>query len=70
MKSLLKPALFCALVLTAASVMAETVTIDGKDTGRIFDGIGELSAGASSRLLIDYPEPQRGEILEDRKSVV
>jgi hypothetical protein len=27
--------------------------------GRTFDGVGALSAGASSRLLIDYPEPQR-----------
>jgi len=40
------------------------VTIDPKDSGRIFDGIGALSAGASSRLLIDYPEPQRSEILD------
>jgi len=31
---------------------------------RVFDGIGALSAGASSRLLIDYPEPQRTEILD------
>lgn len=40
------------------------IAIDGKDKGRIFDGIGALSAGASSRLLIDYPEPQRSEILD------
>ena len=40
------------------------ITIDVKDKGRIFDGIGALSAGASSRLLIDYPEPQRSEILD------
>ena len=32
--------------------------------GRIFDGLGAASAGASSRLLIDYPEPQRSEILD------
>ena len=29
-----------------------------------FEGIGALSAGASSRLLIDYVEPQRSEILD------
>ena len=29
-----------------------------------FDGIGALSAGASSRLLWDYPEPQRAQILD------
>jgi hypothetical protein len=32
--------------------------------GRIYEGIGALSAGASTRLLIDYPEPYRGEILD------
>jgi galactosylceramidase len=31
---------------------------------RTFDGHGGLSAGGSSRLLIDYPEPQRSEILD------
>jgi hypothetical protein len=30
----------------------------------VFDGLGALSAGASSRLLIDYPEPQRSQILD------
>jgi hypothetical protein len=64
MKYALNPALFFAFVLTAVSALAETVTIDGKDAGKIFDGIGALSAGASSRLLIDYPEPQRREILD------
>lgn len=42
----------------------EVITINGTDNGRTFDGIGALSAGASSRLLIDYPEPQRSEILD------
>lgn len=32
--------------------------------GRRFDGIGALSAGASSRLLLDYPEPERSQILD------
>jgi hypothetical protein len=39
-------------------------TLDGKDTGRIFEGVGAVSAGASSRLLIDYPEPYRSQILD------
>jgi len=30
----------------------KTVTIDGSSKGRTFDGIGALSAGASSRLLV------------------
>ena len=38
--------------------------MDGSDKGRIFEGIGGVSAGASSRLLIDYPAPQRSQILD------
>jgi hypothetical protein len=37
-----------------------SVTVDS----RPYRGHGGLSAGASSRLLIDYPEPQRSEILD------
>jgi len=43
---------------------SQTVTINGAGTGRVYDGMGTLSAGASSRLLIDYPEPQRSQILD------
>ncbi len=35
------------------------IKIDGTGKGRIFEGVGAVSAGASSRLLVDYPEPQR-----------
>jgi Glycosyl hydrolase family 59 len=41
-----------------------TVILDGASKGRIFDGLGAASAGASSRLLIDYPEPERSQILD------
>lgn len=53
-------------VLSAARLAAAevTVTIDGKSTGKTFEGLGALSAGASSRLLLDYPEPQRSRILD------
>ena len=64
MKTILIIAFAGVLALTGASAPAETITINGKDGGRIYDGIGALSAGASSRLLIDYPEPQRSEILD------
>ena len=50
--------------ISTASAADPAIPIDGNDNGRVFDGIGALSAGASSRLLIDYPEPQRGEILD------
>ncbi len=43
---------------------AKPIIIDGASPGRIYDGEGGLSAGASSRLLIDYPEPQRSQILD------
>jgi hypothetical protein len=48
------------------SSMGQTVKVnlDGKSKGAIFEGLGALSAGASSRLLIDYPEPERSEILD------
>ena len=52
------------LAFSAAYAADAVIPIDGKDKGRTFDGIGALSAGASSRLLIDYPEPQRSEILD------
>lgn len=48
----------------AAQTDTTVIPIDGAGTGRIFDGIGALSAGASSRLLIDYPPKQRREILD------
>ena len=41
-----------------------SVVLDGNGKGRIFDGLGAASAGASSRLLIDYPEPERSQILD------
>ena len=50
----------------AGGVAGQTdeVTVDGRGPGRTFQGLGALSAGASSRLLIDYPEPQRSQILD------
>lgn len=44
--------------------LGQTVTLDPNDRGGVFEGIGAVSAGASSRLLIDYPEPQRSQILD------
>jgi hypothetical protein len=41
-----------------------TICIDGGGIGRIFEGIGGLSAGAASRFLIDYPEPYKSQILD------
>ena len=52
--------LLCALQTTHAQV----ISIDSKIAGRTFEGVGALSAGASSRLLIDYPEQQRTQLLD------
>jgi galactosylceramidase len=41
-----------------------SVTVSRNSPGRVFEGIGALSAGASSRLLIDYPEPARSAVLD------
>ena len=44
--------------------VVKTIVLDGSDSGHTFYGIGAVSAGASSRLLIDYPEPERSQILD------
>jgi Glycosyl hydrolase family 59/Ricin-type beta-trefoil lectin domain/Galactocerebrosidase, C-terminal lectin domain len=42
-----------------------SVTINGTAGGRVFDGVGAISGGGgNSRLLVDYPEPQRSQILD------
>ncbi|MCX5216010.1 RICIN domain-containing protein [Kitasatospora sp. NBC_00240] len=49
----------------AAATPETSVTVDGHGLGRVFDGIGAVSGGGgNSRLLIDYPEPQRSQILD------
>ncbi|MEV4351047.1 ricin-type beta-trefoil lectin domain protein [Actinoplanes sp. NPDC049596] len=55
-----------ALVVSASPAQAATaITVNGASGGRVFDGVGAISGGGgNSRLLIDYPEPQRGEILD------
>jgi hypothetical protein len=48
----------------AAGISQQTVMINTAGKGSVFEGIGALSAGASTRLLIDYPEPYRSRILD------
>jgi O-glycosyl hydrolase len=44
---------------------AQPIAIDAASPGRIFDGVGAISGGGgNARLLIDYPEPQRSQILD------
>lgn len=67
-------AALAATVLAAAGLAAATagpseaassITINGNSSGQTFDGVGAVSGGGgNSRLLIDYPEPQRTQILD------
>ncbi|MBL1099279.1 galactosylceramidase [Streptomyces coffeae] len=49
----------------AQAAPSTSITIDGTRPGRTFDGVGAISGGGgNSRLLIDYPRKQRGELLD------
>ena len=49
---------------TASHPVVQIIRVDMTGAGKVYEGIGAASAGASSRLLIDYPEPQRSQILD------
>jgi hypothetical protein len=57
---------FVLSLLVSLNTQAQTpsITLDGTGAGRVFEGFGGVSGGASSRLLIDYPEPYRSQILD------
>ena len=60
-------AALCGLGLLVSSLAAsgQTIAIDRASSGRVFDGVGAISGGGgNSRLLIDYPEPYRSQILD------
>jgi len=49
----------------SVGVVSETiVNINGSVEGRTFEGIGAVSAGASTRLLVDYPSVQKSQVLD------
>ena len=62
------PNLALGLFLASAGLIAgepARVVLDGAGSGKTFDGIGAASGGGGvSRLLINYPEPQRSQILD------
>ena len=53
-----------ALFVSAVAIDPQSIVLDAARTGLTFDGIGALSAGGSSRLLRDYREPSRSQILD------
>lgn len=53
------------LLLAVCGVEGDPLVVDKDHKGQALDAIGGLSGGgATSRLLIDYKEPQRSEILD------
>ena len=60
----MRPPLALLLARAVGATVAVTLTLDGSTALHRFDGHGALSAGASSRLLWDYPEPYRSDILD------
>jgi O-glycosyl hydrolase len=53
------------LLVSSLAASAQTIAIDRASSGRVFDGVGAISGGGgNSRLLIDYPEPYRSQILD------
>ena len=53
-----------ALSSTMARAGETSISISGTDAGRLFEGIGAVSAGGNTNLLMDYPEPYRSDILD------
>src|ERR1700722_14692358 len=60
----LLPAAVSAFYARAGLAAQASIVIDGGSDSRTFDGLGAVSAGGSTRLLIDYPEPRRRQILD------
>ncbi len=51
--------------LAGTKVHAAThITLDGSSLGATYDGLGSVIAGAGSRLLADYPDIQKRQILD------
>ena len=54
-----------AVGVAPAQAATTTITVDGGQSGRTFDGIGAISGGGgNSRLLKDYPASQQSQILD------
>src|SRR5674476_95562 len=61
------PAVLCcfALIMFSPKINSQNININGDAGGKRFDGIGAVSGGgATSVLLKDYQEPQRSQVLD------
>lgn len=63
MRQFILPLLFLAITSILYS-QNRVIKITDNNEGRLYEGIGALSAGASSKLLSDYPEKYRNQILD------
>jgi galactosylceramidase len=68
-RSLTFPILSLVILAFASAIYAadstQVVGIDGSQAGKVFEGVGAVSGGgATSVLLKDYVEPQRSQILD------
>ena len=63
-QSFLASFVFLSVVGLSGCAKDTTIVLDGAGKGRVYEGIGALSAGASSRLLYDYKEPYRSQVLD------
>lgn len=53
------------MVTLITSGYGQSITVNGAAAGRLFEGVGACSGGgATSVLLMSYPEPQRSQILD------
>lgn len=55
---------FFLTLATAHGEELRVIRLDASSPGRVFEGVGAVSAGDSSRLLPDYPEQQCSEVLD------
>src|SRR2546421_4668114 len=63
--ALVASGLVAVSVASASAATTTTINVNGSGGGRVFDGLGAISGGGgNSRLLVDYPEPQRSQILD------
>ena len=53
-----------SVICISCNKVQTEINVNPENKAEVFEGIGALSAGASSRLLIDYPEPYRSQILD------
>src|SRR5450631_3673289 len=53
------------MVFQGIALANQSISVNGNAGGKRFDGIGAVSGGgATSVLLKDYPEPQRSQVLD------